>query len=92
MFDLFRSDQTLQRQALLKALSQYSQQRMLKELITHDPESGDPATFEAALGKGKFDEPNLSRLLALLTRPRGFPGGGGGSDSPVSMDGMVAMR
>jgi len=88
MFNWMRSEQSNTRDAMAKTMNDFMRKRMMAALMAQEPNNPmPPATFDTALGQGKFDDPNLSAILAMLTKPRDEGGGGGGS-----FGGMMAMR
>ena len=95
MFDFMKSNQTIQREQLRQHLTQMMKQRMMSELGQAEPNSVmAPSTFEEALGKGKFDDPNLTRILDMIRRRHAPPessdrAGGGSFSSGMSMGGLM---
>ena len=79
MLNWMRSEQSNTRDAMAKTMNDFMRKRMMAALMAQEPNNPmPPATFEDALGQGKFDDPSLSAILSMLTKPRDAGGGGGG--------------
>lgn len=86
MFNPFRSEQNVEREAMASNMNPLMQRRMMELLASLLPEEGRPQTFQQAIGQGQFDNPKLGQLLeALRRRHEPAAGGGYGGGSTMAM-------